>query len=192
MTYDLSNYKIGVQDEGFVEETPHLIRVTLSTFGLFGLPNNFLDVGCGLGQTVETARLLGINAQGVDVTPRPNILQHDLRQPLKKIFPSGADMVFCWEVGEHIPHEYHKVLAASLRDNLSKEGLLIWTAAIPGQEGLGHIACEIPWYWADLFSRFNLQRQVQATAALAFLWEFSAGQYMYHLRQNLNVFRRVD
>lgn len=191
MTFDPSLYKPENIDEGensFSEETPHLIRVTLATFGLFGIPKKFLDVGCGMGQCVETATLLGANAAGVELHSRPGLLSHDLREPLPPVFVGGADMIFCWEVAEHLPEESADTLVKSLADNLSPGGLLVFTAAIPGQAGLGHINCQIPWYWQDKFRKVGLGRSVQGTAALAFLWEFAAGSYMYHLRQNLNVF----
>lgn len=192
--FDPTIYKPENIDEGehsFSEETPHLIRVTLATFGLFGLPERFLDVGCGMGQCVETARKLGVSAQGVELYPRTGLIQHDLRKPLPKVFPLGADMVFCWEVAEHLPEESGDVLAQSLADNLAPGGLLIFTAAIPTQGGLGHINCQLPWYWMDKFSRFRLNRSIQGTAALAFLWEYAASAAMYHLRQNLTVFTKV-
>jgi hypothetical protein len=194
MTFDPNMYKPENLDYGqdsFSEETPHLQRVTLATFGLFGIPNTFLDVGCGMGQCVDMARLLGVNAQGVELHPRPGYLQHDLRYPMPSVFPGGAEMVFCWEVGEHLPEESADTLCKSIADNLTTGGVLVWTAAIPGQAGLGHINCQIPWYWGDKFGRVGLNRSVQMTAALAFLWEFAAGGYMYHLRQNLNVFVKV-
>jgi len=193
-TFDPALYKPENLDHGqdsFSEETPHLRRVTLSTFGLFGIPNTLLDIGCGMGQCVDIARQVGVNAQGVELHPRPGLLQHDLRQPLAPVFGGGAEMIFCWEVGEHLPEESAPVLCKSIADNLAEGGFLIWTAAIPGQGGLGHINCQIPWYWVDKFGKVGLQRNVQATAALAFMWEFAAGAYMYHLRQNLNVFRKV-
>lgn len=192
--FNPEHYKPENIDEGessFSEETPHLQRVTLATFGLFGLPQRLLDVGCGMGQTVEIARRIGVEAQGVELWPRPGLLQHDLRKPLPSVYPGGADMVFCWEVAEHLPEESGDTLAQSLSDNLCQGGMLIFTAAIPEQAGLGHINCQLPWYWIDKFSHFNLKRSIQGTAALAFLWEFAAGGAMYHLRQNLTVFTKV-
>ncbi len=193
MVFDPSLYTPDNMDHGqdsLSEETPHLIRVTLATFGLFGIPEKFLDVGCGMGQTVETARKLGSDAQGVELHGRPGLISHDLRTPLPPVFPGGADMVFCWEVAEHLPEESAHTLVNSLKENTKPGGLIVFTAAIPGQGGLGHINCQIPWYWQDKFRQVGVKRNVQATAALAFLWEFAAGAYMYHLRQNLNVFQR--
>lgn len=191
MTFDPSMYTPEKLDEGehsFSEETPHLIRVTIATFGLLGVPRKFLDVGCGMGQCVDTARKLGVEAQGVELHPRPGLMSHDLRTPLPRVFPEGADMEFCWEVAEHLPEESANTLVKSLADNLAPGGLLIFTAAIPGQQGLGHINCQIPWYWQDKFQKVGLSRSVHGTSALAFVWEYAAGNYMYHLRQNLNVF----
>lgn len=194
MTFDPNLYTPENLDEGehsFSEETPHLIRVTLATFGLFGVPSRFLDVGCGMGQCVDTAKMLGSDARGVELHPRPGLISHDLRTPLPKVFPEGADLEFCWEVAEHLPEESADTLVKSLSDNLKIGGMLVFTAAIPGQQGLGHINCQIPWYWQDKFGKVGLNRSTHATAALAFLWEYAAGAYMYHLRQNLNVFTKV-
>lgn len=190
MNYDASNYAVGVQDPGFAEETPHLERIFMATVGLFGLPRSFLDIGCGLGQTVQLARRLGIPAKGVEFTPRTDtdIIRADLREPLPSIFPGGADLVFNWEVAEHLPEESADVLAKSLYENLAPGGILVFTAALPNQEGLGHINCQLPWYWMDKFSRFGLKRDQHRTAALAFIYEFACGGYMYHIRQNMNCF----
>lgn len=193
-TYNPTIYKpenIDEGDSGLSNETPYIRRITIATFGLLGIPQHFLDVGCGMGQTVQIAREIGVEAQGVELYPRQGLLQHDLRKPLPRVFPEGADMVFCWEVAEHLPEESGDVLAKSLADNLADDGVLVFTAAIPGQGGLGHINCQIPWYWQDKFFRFGLQRAVNMTASLAFVWEYACGGAMYHLRQNLNVFRKL-
>lgn len=188
MIYDASNYALGVQDPGFVEETPHLERIFMATVGLFGMPRHFLDVGCGLGQTVQLARKIGIEAQGVEFTPRPGLIQHDLRTPLQPVFPGGADLVFCFEVAEHLPEESTQVFTKSLWRQVAPGGILVFTAALPTQPGLGHIHCELPWYWVDQFAKVGLVRDQSRTAALAFIYEYACGGYMYHIRQNMNVF----
>ncbi len=142
--YDPKVYDPTKLDAGLHEETPHLVRLTLATFGFLGVPRKFLDVGCGVGQTVEVARRIGLEAQGVELYARPGLMQHDLREPLKRVYPQGADLVFCMEVGEHLPEESADTLCQSLRRQLADDGVLVWTAAIVGQPGLGHINCVLP------------------------------------------------
>lgn len=193
MTYDASNYAVGVQDPGFSEETPHLERLFMATVGLFGIPRTFMDVGCGLGQTIDVATKLGIPAMGVEFTPRmnPSIIQADLREPLRKLLPEGADLMFCWEVAEHLPEESADTFCRSLANNLAPGGILVFTAALPTQGGLGHINCQLPYYWMEKFGRVGLKRDSHRTAALAFIYEFAAGGYMYHIRQNMNCFVKL-
>ena len=53
-------------------------------FSLFGVPKKMLDVGCGTGIMVRTARQLHCEAYGVDMHNHPGekwIFAHDLREP---------------------------------------------------------------------------------------------------------------
>lgn len=186
--YNSDLYQPEAIDAGFHQETPHLRRITMATFGLLGVPRRFLDVGCGLGQTIELARQMDVDATGVELHERPGLYQHDLRKPLPRLYAAGADMIFCFEVAEHLPPESSQTLLRSLAANLADDGVLVWTAAIVGQGGLGHINCQPKWWWEEQMWEVGLMKDPVLTASLHFVWSFAAGP-LYHLPQNLNVFK---
>lgn len=106
------------------------------------------DLGAGTGVYVETIRPYGWRAQGYDICdpqPRPDLVTtqsiFDVRDPAKT--------VLCLEVAEHIPEvDADRVVEAVWRNTLPG-GLVIWSAAQPGQGGVGHINCQPPHYWRD-------------------------------------------
>jgi len=94
--------------------------------------NNFLDLGCNVGTGVEAARLLGLDAHGIDVGEESIMLARELF-PLGKYHAGpiedipaewGAfDFVYTSEVIEHLPElrNYFTSLAARM-----KPGALIY------------------------------------------------------------------
>lgn len=118
--------------------------------------NSMLDVGCGNGTWLVAARQLGMqDLFGVDAqAPEPGkwplskdqFCIKDLTQP----FTLGRkfDMAICLEVAEHLP----PTSASNLIDTLVKHSdLIVFSAAIPGQEGDRHINNREPGYWQQLF-----------------------------------------
>ena len=116
-----------------------------------GVPRTYLDLGSGTGAMVNMARKMGVEAYGVDLISRgPGnehwFIAHDLTEPLR--LPLTFDLITCLEVAEHLPPDGHETLvdtiAAHLRpkatiDQLS--GLLVFSAAPPGQAGEHHVGC---------------------------------------------------
>ena len=98
-----------------------------------------IDLGCGLNNYVNILCYLGYSAIGIDFTNlgSKNFVHADLTKPLKlKIKTSN---VISLEVGEHIEPEGAQVYL----DNVtSLGGEIIFSWAIPGQEGVGHINCQ--------------------------------------------------
>jgi hypothetical protein len=77
-------------------------------------------------------------------------LQTDLEQPwdLGRKF----DLVLCLEVAEHL----HENSAAHLVRSLTMHSdLVVFSAACPNQFGQGHINCQWPVYWQELFNSSN-------------------------------------
>lgn len=109
---------------------------------------NLTDLGAGTGMYVEAARGYGWQARGYDLAdpqPRP-----DLVETLSLLaVDDPARTVLCIEVAEHVPAtDAHAVIDAVWR-NTRPGGLVIWSAAQPGQGGVGHINCQPPEYWRD-------------------------------------------
>ena len=112
-------------------------------------PKSVLDVGCGQGEWTFGFMAAGVeDVIGVDIYP-PDLMwfmRRDLTEPLhlKRWF----DLVLCLEVGEHLPAD----TADTLVDSLVRHGdRVVFSAAVPGQEGKGHINCQPHDYWHAKF-----------------------------------------
>ena len=63
--------------------------------------------------------------------------------------PIEADLAVCLEFAEHMPNNK----AHDIVDFLARSAnVVLFSAAIPGQMGSGHINCKPPRYWKGLFS----------------------------------------
>ncbi len=103
-----------------------------------------LDLGCGDGHWLTAFVGFGVpNVEGVDITLNKS---HDLAKP----FYAGRryDLVLCLEVGEHLPPESAATLVATC---IRHSDNVVFSAAVPGQEGDGHINCQPHEYWHLLF-----------------------------------------
>lgn len=119
-------------------------------------PKSVIDVGCGAGMWLSVFGELGIrDFYGIDGKYVPvgqlqidkeRFIPLDLSQKinLKRQF----DLVICLEVGEHLLHAKANIFI----ENLVKMGdVIVFSAAIPGQQGEGHINEQWPQYWQDKF-----------------------------------------
>lgn len=168
-------------------------------FSLFGTPATMLDVGCGLGEEVMTARVMQIDAWGVDqlVDDEYNeewFFHHDLRHPFSLAeygHPSIVNLVLSMEVAEHIPEEYEDVYVDTLANHLSRDegSILVFTCAHPGQSGTEHVNVKPATHWRDKFYKRGLNYREERTRQLALLWS-NIGSPLWWLASNVQVFSR--
>jgi SAM-dependent methyltransferase len=120
-------------------------------------PKTMIDIGCGRGEWLAEAKRLGVDGiLGVDgphvqdlKIDRKDFLEADLNEGFI-YFDRKFDVALCLEVAEHLPAE----LAEKFVDYLaSLSKVIIFSAAIPGQAGHGHINCQWQGYWAEKFRR---------------------------------------
>lgn len=115
-------------------------------------PESVIDVGCGEGWWAyeffqHGCRVIGVDNGAIPTSP----LNEKFRAvDLTKPFPDLGkwDLAVCLEVAEHLP-----VIRAEgfIRDLCNLAPDIIFSAAIPGQGGVGHINEQWPDYWVKLF-----------------------------------------
>jgi SAM-dependent methyltransferase len=124
--------------------------------------NSVIDVGCGVGTWLSVFKefgvkdILGIEGNWVPkehlVIPENLFMNHNLNERL--ILDRTFDLAICLEVAEHISEKYAKTFIETLT---SLAPAVLFSAAIPGQGGKGHVNEQWPDYWADLFMQKDYQ-----------------------------------
>jgi SAM-dependent methyltransferase len=119
-------------------------------------PESVVDVGCGTGAwlsvfvDVGVKDITGVDGQQMEPPllriPRHRFIVADLEQPLE--LKRQYDLVLCLEVAEHLP-----ATAASqlIRTLITLGDVILFSAAIPLQDGTGHVNEQWPDYWAHHF-----------------------------------------
>lgn len=160
---------------------------TLSTFPAASV----LDVGSGLGHLVRRAQTCGLDAVGVDLTetaPEGPLRHADLCAPVD--LERQFELVLCWEVAEHLPAEAADTLCDTLVRHLTPEGVLVFSAALPGQGGKGHINEQPLDYWRKRLRARGLQFCAGETQQLSKQFQRAAPKAEWY-GQNVQVFRRA-
>lgn len=158
-------------------------------------PKSVVDFGCGNAFIIEGIRQLDIPVLGYEynlecVYPFSTPSMHEclVQQSVCESFtPQQADCVICIEVAEHIPSE----TSTTLVDNISKAAtnLVFFTAAPPGQPGIGHINCRELDFWIGLFEERGLRYQRDLTKQL--MEEIKQGDFVEDwLWKNLAIFKK--
>lgn len=138
-------------------------KVLQPVFGILGVPNSFLDIGGGAGSWCAAAKNLGVQrVRLVDACP-PNQVIPELSQEeqvqanLEEGIPNQGqfDLVICIEVIEHLTDHAASRL---IKQMTSFSNFILFSAAIPGQGGIGHISERLHEYWHNKFSQFKFDK----------------------------------
>lgn len=149
-------------------------------------PRSVVDVGCGEGwwgrafADLGDCHVLGMDGPHGGAALAGRYLQVDLTQPFGVL--ARVDLAVALEVAEHLPADR----ADGFIDDLCTIApVVLFSAAIPGQGGVGHVNEQWPDYWAALFNR----RGYAVSGALRWLiWSDANVENWY--RQNLLVAAR--
>ncbi len=152
------------------------------------VPNvqSVIDVGCGRGWWAKEFENHGIVSTGVDGEYVEGVVCNFRAVNLAKTLPylGKFDLVICLEVAEHLPEDRaHRFI----HDLCKLAPTVVFSAAIPGQGGTGHVNEQWPEYWAAMFreegyavtGRFREQ-----------IWDDDRIENWY--RQNLLIARRSN
>ena len=121
-----------------------------------------LDFGCGIGTWLSVVKNKNCKITGIDgswvpkqylVIPQQNFLSIDISQSLNETSSelqllSKHDFSISLEVAEHINQNLSDKFIEFLTE---KSDYILFSAAIPGQTGDGHVNEQWPSYWAEKF-----------------------------------------
>lgn len=150
--------------------------------------SSVVDVGCGTGGWLAAFRAHGVeDVLGFDGPwvaeeqlriPRECFRRADLSAPLR--LDRRFDLALALEVAEHLPPERADGFVADL---LSGAPLVLFSAAIPGQGGEGHVNEQWPGWWAERFAALGARCLDPFRIAL---WHDERVAWWY--RQNMLLF----
>lgn len=123
--------------------------------------DSVLDVGCGVGTWLSVASELGASVcEGIEgpwvrtgshlVVDSDTITVANLESEWS--LARKYDLGICLEVAEHLSTEAGDRLVETLANHCDA---VLFSAAIPGQGGNGHINEQWPRYWQERFRRYN-------------------------------------
>jgi len=117
---------------------------------------SLFDIGCGSGVFLAEFHRLGKDVAGCEASRDAVTLASkdfpvfvaDATRPIP--IDRRHDLVLCIEVAEHIGHRHSRQLV----ENCAHLGAqVLFTAAPPGQKGIGHINLHAREFWQELFRR---------------------------------------
>ncbi|HEX3803725.1 MAG TPA: methyltransferase domain-containing protein [Solirubrobacteraceae bacterium] len=144
-----------------IADAPGVVKVVEE---VFPEAQTFLDVGAGSGGFAAEVKRTGrritaceYNKVGRWFTGLQGVVSHpfDLNASSPAPDVTGKfDIVYSFEVGEHLPPELGRRMVAFIAEHAHQ---VVFTAAIPGQGGMGHVNEQPPEYWVELFTDAGMQ-----------------------------------
>ncbi len=158
----------------------------------FVQPRTVIDVGCGSGAWLRAFRehgadrILGLDGDHIDpawlVIPKECFRSVDFSRPFH--LDEKFDLAVCLEVAEHLP----KAAASGLIQSLvGLAPIVLFSAAIPFQDGTYHVNEQWPQYWERLFWQHRYKR---LDLIRKHIWKNPDVEFWY--RQNMFLFVQED
>ena len=153
-------------------------------------PHTVIDLGCGEGWWLREFALRGCEVLGVDAGEHAGaVLAANEFQTVNLAstpdFDYGRfDLAISLEVAEHLPPQR----AGWFVDTLARHAdHIVFSAAVPGQGGIGHLNEQWPSYWAELFDArgFSVSGSLRWT-----IWHMAPDDIENWYAQNLLIASR--
>jgi SAM-dependent methyltransferase len=142
-----------------------------------------IDVGCGPGIYVDALINQGHEVIGIDVDKNTPYTRCDVFSD-EFLKYDNFDLCLCLEVAEHLPERLADKFVKRLTHT---SNTILFSAAIPGQGGHGHINCQPKEYWISKFNENNFILDEPATEK--FLNFMRCGYHLGWLTQNAMIFK---
>jgi len=160
-----------VYDRDFYLDAEHDAMYERLAAGICELlrPATAVDVGCGTGFLLAKLARRGVEVTGVEGSRHAiavsHVPGHVIRWNLERALPplGHFDVCLCIEVAEHLPRRSAAGLVAGL---VGLSGVVVFTAATPGQGGTLHVNEQPHEFWVDLFRAHGSERAGEMEAAL--------------------------
>ncbi|MCC7402328.1 MAG: methyltransferase domain-containing protein [Chitinophagaceae bacterium] len=155
--YHYTNEFYSGQEEGSYTSAQEILKYVNEVFH----PNSVVDIGCGVGYWLKVWKeefgitdIFGVEGPYVSKSllkiPEEFVLFKDLKQPFE--LNRKFDLAMSLEVAEHLPETSADDFVRSIT-HLSD--VILFSAAIVGQEGTYHINEQLPEYWARKFENLG-------------------------------------
>lgn len=172
-------------------QSPYTAETVIKTLLKFiELPSTVLDIGCGIGIWSKTLKDAGVAKTVLVDHPsnkKENLLFSDtefVNADMNVGFPPvyKSDLVVCVEVAEHLKPERSNALIEYIS---TCTDTVLFSAAIPGQGGIGHINLHYADYWEKIFIGFGFKRYDILRPAI-----INDDNVEYFIRQNIFLYER--
>lgn len=185
--YELKTDEVLDYEAMEIEEKPFADRLAVFIEEL--KPDRVIDLGCGPGMYVYSLRNQGVDAVGYDIDNRIQNKKHLYCESLFEV-QDKADFVMCLEVAEHIDNVLSKDVVQAVKRCSLPGGTVLWSAAAPGQGGVGHINCQTKKYWDKLFAAEGFVRDdIMERYLLDYIVQ---GYHMGWFVNNFMIFKNVE
>jgi hypothetical protein len=153
-------------------------------------PNCFYDFGCSTGIYLKEVQInqptihsigFEFSEDAVKNAVCPNVVQKDLTVPLELTYVPNT-LGLCLEVLEHIDDAHWKPVLENITNLCDR---VIFSAAVPGQGGTGHINCRPKIDWIKRFHELGWVVDLDATKHL--LDYIQKGYHMGWFRNNVMI-----
>lgn len=157
-------------------------------------PKSVIDIGCGSGALLVALRKLGVRKNlGLDASQAALDIARARGLSTRKfdittdhlLYSACYDIAISMEVAEHLPADCADSYIALLS---SLAPTVIFTAAHPGQGGIGHLNEQPPEYWIEKFKSHNLHPDTETVPKWQADWRAAGVAEFY--TNNLIIFRR--